>query len=135
MLKLSVCLIIFCLLAGCTNGIFVPNNNLIKQAIALELNQTGQQLTQQLDLDFQGFEINHLRVTQREPLQIQKLKTYHLAGTYDLKFNLPKRQIVQNRKHFDTYLQSQTEEKTWRVLIPDSKDNKIKTVWRSYLLK
>ena len=116
-------------------GFFVPSNRLIKQAIALELNQTEQQLIEQLGINSQGFEINHLRVKKREPLLLKKLKTYHLAGKYDLKFKLPSHEINQNQKSFDIYLQSQSEAKTWRLLIPENEKNQDSPIWRSYLIE
>ena len=47
-----------------------PNSQLVQRAIALQLNQT-QQKSQQIGLDFRGFKINRVAITQQEPLSIQ----------------------------------------------------------------
>ncbi|MFH7029241.1 MAG: hypothetical protein ACHBN1_28560 [Heteroscytonema crispum UTEX LB 1556] len=134
MVRLVLTAILLVLLTGC-GGIGLPTNQLVQKAIAFQLEKTQQQLSQQLDLDFRGFEIKRLSIKQQESLTIQNLPTYRLQGTYDLIFKLPKRQLTQPKKPFEVYLQVQKEGKTWRLLLPekDSKDNK--SVWRSYIIQ
>jgi hypothetical protein len=107
----------------------------VEKAIALQLEKTQQQLNQQLDLDFQGFKINHLSITQEKPLTIQNLITYQVRGTYDLTFKLPKRKLTQANKPFEVYLQLQKEGKTWRLLLPEQSRKDTEPVWHSYLIQ
>lgn len=123
------------ILTACGSNGYLPTNRLVQKAIAIQLQQTQQQLSQQLNLDFQGFEINRLKITQEKSLTIQNLPAYRLKGTYNLVFKLPKRKLTQPEKPFEVYLQLQKEGKTWRLLLPqkDSKDSQPN--WRSYLIE
>ncbi len=129
-----IILILVGLLVGCTSTVLAPTRQLVQKAIAFELQQTQQQLNQQLDLDFRGFKINHLSITEQKPLTVQSLLTFHVQGTYDVTFKLPKRSLTRRQKPFDIYLQLQNEAKTWRLLRPESSSKDTKQTWRSYLL-
>jgi hypothetical protein len=107
----------------------------VEKAIALQLEKTQQQLNQQLDINFQGFQINHLSITQEKPLSIQNLITYQVCGTYNLTFKLPKRKLTQPNKPFEVYLQLQKEGKTWRLLLPEQSRKDTEVVWHSYLIQ
>lgn len=135
MVRLIMILILFSLLTACTTTVLAPTSYVVEKAIALQLEKTQQQLNQQLDLDFQGFKINHLSITQKKPLTIQDLLTYRVRGTYDLIFKLPKRQLSQPRKPFEVYLQLQQEGKTWRLLLPENGGKGINPIWKSYLIE
>ncbi|KYC37771.1 hypothetical protein WA1_04445 [Scytonema hofmannii PCC 7110] len=130
-MRFIVSLILLGFLSACTTSVLAPTSQLVQKALRLEVEQTQQRLSQQLDLNFQGFEINRLSITQEQPLTIQNLLTYRVRGTYDLAFKLPKRQIKQSQKPFELYLQLQREGKTWRLLLPESG---VKGSWRSYLI-
>ncbi len=132
MMRLMIAIILLWLLTACTTSVLAPTSQLVEKAIALELQQTQQQLNQQLDLDFQGFEINRLSITQRKALTVENLPTYHVQGTYNLTFKLPKRKLTQPQKPFEVYLQLQREGKTWRLLVPEDHGKDSKQVWRSY---
>jgi hypothetical protein len=134
MVRLVLTAILLVLLTGC-GGIGLPTNQLVEKAIALQLEKTQQQLSQQLDLDFRGFEIKQLSIKQQESLRIQNLPTYRLQGTYDFIFKLPKRQLAQAKKPFEVYLQVQKEGKTWRLLLPEKDSKETKPVWRSYIIQ
>lgn len=133
MARLILTAILLLLLTACGNG-FLPTSQLVQKAIAIQLEQTQQQLEGQLNLDFRGFEINRLKITQEKSLTIQNLLAYRIRGTYNLVFKLPERKLTQPQKPFEVYLQLQKEGKTWRLLLPqkDSKDSQ--PVWRSYLI-
>jgi hypothetical protein len=107
----------------------------VQKAIAFGLEQTQQKLSQQLDLDFQGFEIKRLSITQEQPLTIENLPAFHVQGSYDLIVKLPKRRLTQPKKTFDVYLQIQQEGKTWRLLIPEKGSKNTQLIWRSYLVE
>lgn len=134
MIRLVLVAILLLLLTACGNGVLPPNHNLVKKAIALELEQTQQQLNEKLDLEFQGFEIDHLSITKKIPLMMEHLPAYHLQGVYDLKLNIPQHNLKQSQKPFDIYMQLQTEGKTWRVIIQDRNSQEADPIWRSYLV-
>lgn len=133
-MRLFLTAVLLILLVGCNNIGLLPTSQLVQKAIALQLEQTQQQLNQQLDLNFQGFKIQHLKIRQEQPLTIQNLPTFRVLGTYDLTFQLPKRQLTKLQQPFDVYLQIQQEGKTWRLLLPDKGSKDTEKVWRSYLI-
>lgn len=134
-MRLTVIVIVLLVLTACTTSVLTPPHQLVEKAIALQLEKTQQQLNQQLDLDFQGFKINHLSITQEKPLTIQNLITYQVRGTYDFTFKLPKRKLTQLNKPFEVYLQLQKEGKTWRLLLPEQSRKDTEPVWHSYLIE
>ncbi|MFN6559862.1 MAG: hypothetical protein RMY28_008640 [Nostoc sp. ChiSLP01] len=127
--------ILLILLTACGSIGLVPTSELVQKAIALELEQTQQKLSQQLDLDFQGFEIKRLSISQEQPLTIENLPAFRVQGTYDLIVKLPKRRLTQPKKPFNLYLQIQQEGKTWRLLLPDKGSKDTQPIWRSYLIQ
>ncbi|BAY78827.1 hypothetical protein NIES25_53050 [Nostoc linckia NIES-25] len=127
--------ILLVLLTACGSIGLVPTSELVQKAIAFELEQAQQKLSQQLDLDFQGFEIKRLSITQEQPLTIENLPAFRVQGTYDLIVKLPKRRLTQPKKPFNLYLQIQQEGKTWRLLLPDKDSKNTQPIWRSYLIQ
>jgi hypothetical protein len=121
-------------LTGCSSVALLPTYELVQKGIAIQLEQTQQELKQKLDLDFQKFDITRLAITQQQPLTIENLPTYHVQGTYDLTVKLPKKQITQPQKPFDIYLQIQREGKSWRLLLPEKSNNDKPSIWHSYLI-
>nr|WP_026082659.1 hypothetical protein [Mastigocladopsis repens] len=134
-MRLIISLILLGLLTACTTSVLAPTSQVVEKAIALELEKTQQQFNQQLDLNFQGFEIHRLLITQEQPLTIQNLPTYRVRGVYNLTFKLPKRRLTQPQKPFEVYLQLQREGKTWRLLLPENGGKNTQSVWRSYLIQ
>ncbi|MEO1376547.1 MAG: hypothetical protein AAFW70_20075 [Cyanobacteria bacterium J06635_10] len=134
MLRLVLTAILLVLLTACSFGTPEPNKQLIKNAIALSMEETQQQLSQKLNLDFREFEINHLSIKQRQLMTVEHLPAFRIQGTYDLNLKLPKRSIEQPKKLFDIYLQLQKEGKTWRLLLPPG-SNEDTSVWHSYLVE
>jgi hypothetical protein len=131
MVRLVLIGIMLVFLTGCGGG-YIPNKQLVRKAIALQIEQTQDKLTEKLDLHFRGFGIDRLSISKQESLTIQSLPSYRVRGTYDLTLKLPKRELTQAHKPFDLYLQIQQQGKTWRLLLPDSSSSE---AWRSYLLK
>lgn len=134
MVRLVLTAILLGLLTACGTAGLEPNSQLVQRAIALQLEQTQQQLSQQLGLDFKGFEINRVAITQQEPLVIQDLPAYHVRGSYDLTLKLPRRRVTQQQNPFDVYIQRQKEGKTWRLALPQSTGKDTAPAWRTYLL-
>jgi len=122
------------LLTACGTIGLLPTSQLVQKAIALGLEQTQQQLSQKLDLDFQGFDIQRLEISEQKPLTIESLPAFRVRGTYDLIIKLPKRRLTQLQQPFEVYLQIQQEGKTWRLLLPERVNKDTQPIWRSYLL-
>ena len=134
MVKLVLTMILLVLLTACSFGTPSPNKNLVKKAIAFSLQETQQQLSQKLNLDFRELEINHLSIKQRKLMTVEHLPAFRMQGIYDLNLKLPKRSIEQPQKTFDIYLQLQREGKTWRLLLPPG-SNEDTSIWHSYLVE
>ncbi|MBD2597781.1 hypothetical protein H6G74_26160 [Nostoc spongiaeforme FACHB-130] len=134
MVRLFVAMVLLVLLTACGTIGLLPTSELVEKAIALELEQTKQDLSQKLDIDFQGFEIKQLKIAEEKPLTIKNLPAFRVKGKYDLIINLPQRQLKQLQQPFELYLQIQQEGKTWRLLLPDKTSKESQPVWRSYLI-
>ncbi|AVH69667.1 hypothetical protein [Nostoc sp. 'Lobaria pulmonaria (5183) cyanobiont'] len=135
MVRLVLITILLVLVTACGSIGLLPTSDLVQKAIAFGLEQTQQKLSQQLDLDFQGFEIKRLSITQEQPLTIDNLPAFRVRGTYDLIVKLPKRRLTQPKKPFDVYLQIQQEGKTWRLLLAEKGSKDSQSIWRSYLIE
>ncbi|BAY18591.1 hypothetical protein NIES21_44390 [Anabaenopsis circularis NIES-21] len=135
MVRLFVTMILLVLLTACGTVGLLPTSELVRKAIALGLEQTQQELSQKLDLDFQGLEIQQLKIAEEKPLTIQNLPAFRVKGKYDLIIKLPQRQLTQLQQPFELYLQIQQEGKTWRLLLPDKTSKDSQRVWRSYLIQ
>jgi len=134
MIRLVLTVFLLLLLTACSFGTPSPDKGLVKKAIAISMEETQQQLSQNLDLNFRELEINHLSIKQRKLMTVEHLPAFRIQGTYDLNLKLPKRSIEQPQKFFDIYLQLQTEGKTWRLLLPP-KNNQDSSEWHSYLVE
>ncbi|WP_413201401.1 hypothetical protein [Nostoc piscinale] len=134
MVRLFVAMVLLVLLTACGTIGLLPTSELVEKAIALELEQTKKDLSQKLDIDFQGFEIKQLKIAEEKPLTIKNLPAFRVKGKYDLIINLPQRQLKQLQQPFELYLQIQQEGKTWRLLLPDKTSKESQPVWRSYLI-
>lgn len=135
--KLYWLILVILLLNGCSFYTppkeLAPSGEIVKSAIALQLEQTEQTLAKQLNLASPRLNISNIRVNQLNPLFIANLPTYHLKGKYNLKLKLSRRQIEQKNNAFDVYLQRQAEGKTWRLLRKKLDENN-STQWSSYLI-
>lgn len=134
---LAVLLLI--LLSGCGAGTpplgLAPKVGLIEKAIALDLSQTEQQLSQQLNASAPEIEIEHVKVEQLEPLYVANLATFRIQGSYDLKLALPHQETLQKHNTFEVYLQRQKEGKTWRLLKRQVRSPDAEPLWVSYLIR
>ncbi|MBF2066117.1 MAG: hypothetical protein IGS39_17120 [Calothrix sp. C42_A2020_038] len=139
MVRLIVIILLVLLLSGCNKNPLTPTNGLIKKAIAIQVEQTQQQLSKQLDLSLKGFDIKHLAIKQQKYQTINSLPAYRVQGTYDLSLKLNTRELSQSKKPFDIYMQLQKEGKTWRLLQPEKENNdngnESEVIWRSYLIE
>jgi hypothetical protein len=113
---------------------FAPDGEIIQKAIAFELNQTQQRLSEQLNASRPELEISQITVKKIEPVVVSNLAAYHLKGTYTLTLTLPRQQVRRSNNRFDLYLQRQIEGKTWRLLQREVSSAK-KEQWSSYLIQ
>ena len=133
MARLVLIGILLVLLSACSTSGMSPSNQVVQRGLALQLKQTQQQLSKQLNLDVNEFEIKRVKITQLSPLEIQNLPAYHVQGTYDITIQLV-RQIKQHNS-FDIYLQRQKEGKTWRLALPKVTGNDNQPIWFTYLIE
>lgn len=114
------------LLTACGINDALPNTPLVKRAIALQVAQTQQELSQQLRLDLPEsakVEVDRVSIATQEPFVINNLQAYRVQGTYDFTLKLPKRQLTQKNNPFEVYLQRQSEGKTWRLAQRQKSEN------------
>jgi hypothetical protein len=136
MVRLVLTGILLLLLSACGNTGMEPSNQLVQKALALQLSQVQQQLSQQLQSAApRSIEINRLAIAKQQPLVIDDLPAYHLQGSYDLTVKFPSRRVTQKHNPFEIYLQRQKEGKTWRLALPQSSGKDSKPVWRTYLIQ
>jgi hypothetical protein len=120
MIRVILAMMLAVLLTACGAG-NAPDRTLVEKAIALQLSQTQQELTQQL---FRGTispvaaQISHVKIKQQRHLAIADLDGYRVRGTYDLTLDLPKQKVSQRQNRFEIYLQQQSEGKTWKLARP-----------------
>jgi hypothetical protein len=135
--RVAIAFFLVGLLAAC-NGIGAPpSKSLIARAIAIEVNDTQQLLSEQLRLNSAEpvkVEIDRINITEQTPFSIQNLPAYHIRGTYDLTLKLSTRQVTQQKNPFDIYLQQQVEGKTWRLARYELRDEGTKLVWLTRLI-
>jgi hypothetical protein len=134
MIRLILITILLVFLTACTGLALLPTYELVQKAISLQVELTQKQLSQDLDLDLQKFEVKSLVISEEKPLTIENLPAYYIRGTYDLIVKLPNRTLTQPQKPFDFYLQIQKEGKSWRLIIPEQQSKDTQPVWRSYLV-
>jgi hypothetical protein len=130
--------ILIILLTACTSAKppleFAPDPKLIQKAIALQLSQTENRLSKQLNAINPEVEINQIRVKIIEPVFVEALPSYRLQGTYNLKLKLPRQEAKQTNNPFEIYLQRQIEGKTWRLLRQQINPAG-EAQWSSYLIE
>ncbi|NEP57008.1 MAG: hypothetical protein F6K31_08290 [Symploca sp. SIO2G7] len=138
-LIISIILTISWMLSSCgtntpTLGL-APTKRLVQKAIAFQVSQTQQQLTQRLQSPLSQFDITQVKLKQIEPFFIEDLATYRVLGTYSLTIELPKQRVTQQNNLFDIYLQRQKEGKTWRLAVPQAIEQGKPSSWRTYLIR
>jgi hypothetical protein len=100
-----------------------PSQEIIQRAIALQVQQTQEKLSEQLTAAVPEIKISQVKLKTLEGLYVGHLPTYHLHGRYTLELTLPNQDVKQSANDFDLYLQRQAEGKTWRWLQPADPEN------------
>ncbi|MDX2240203.1 MAG: hypothetical protein NW224_05925 [Leptolyngbyaceae cyanobacterium bins.302] len=118
-------IVLVILLTACGAIGQTPGKDLVEQAIALQLNQVQQELSQQLRLDTPTPEvkINRIAIAKQIPLKIKELSAFHILGACDYTVKLPNHSVSQQNIPFEVYLQRQQEGKTWRVAFPKTTED------------
>ncbi|MBD1823305.1 hypothetical protein H6F51_12525 [Cyanobacteria bacterium FACHB-DQ100] len=104
-------------LTACGGRYSVPGA-VLKKAIAITVDRTQQEISQQLKLtSAPKVTIDRVKITDQTPLKIEGFDGYHVKGEYDFTLKQSKRQDKQVDNIFDLYLQRQIEGKTqtWRL--------------------
>jgi len=113
---------------------FAPDGDIVQKAIAWQLEQTQERLSQQLKTTPPQLAIDKIQVKLLEPIVISELPAYHLTGFYNVTLTLPRQTVTQKRNAFEIYLQRQSEGKSWRLLQRQVNAEE-KTQWSSYLIE
>ncbi|MGG6266127.1 hypothetical protein ACQ4M3_04715 [Leptolyngbya sp. AN03gr2] len=117
-------------LVACGGRYSVPGN-VLKKAIAISVNQTQQEISQQLKLSAAPkINVDRVKVTDQSPLKIEGLEGYRVKGEYDFTLKLPKRQDKLSDNTFDLYLQRQTVDKKqiWKLAEQEGEAWKLKAI-------
>ncbi len=118
------------------NLVFVTDKALVEKAIALQINLSQEQITQQFrQKSPPPLKINRVVITDVESLKLQNLPTFRVMGTYDFTLEYPQRQILHKQNPYQVYLQQQKEGKTWRLLRRQKKPGDNETQWFTYLIE
>jgi hypothetical protein len=113
---------------------FAPDGEIVQKAIAWQLQQTQERLSQQLKTSPPQLAIDKIQVKLLEPIVVSELPAYHLRGFYNVTLRLPRQMVTQKRNPFEIYLQRQSEGKSWRLLQREvNSDEQIQ--WSSYLIE
>lgn len=124
-----ILIVLLGLLTACSSVGTEPNKTVVQKAIALQMQQTQQQLQQQV----RDLEIKRVNIAQKQPISIQDLPGFRVKGTYDLTIKLPKQKLTQQQNPFEVYLQRQKEGKTWRLALPQFNSDGVSS-WLTYLI-
>ena len=121
--RMIVILLLIGSLVACNSTGSSLNHQIVQKAIDLKLQETQQQLSDQLSLHASyslKSKLHRVVVTEQAPLLVLGLPAYRVQGTYDATFKLPKQKVEQRQMPFEVILQQQIEGKTWRLAIPQS---------------
>lgn len=100
-----------------------PSQRIVEKAIALQLSQTQQSLSQQLSPLSQtppSVDVSHIKVHQRQSMQIETHALYRVTGHCDLQIAFPDRRITEKSTPFEVYLQPGSSQGTWLLTRPES---------------
>ena len=137
--RMVVAMLLMGLLAAC--GGEPPPQAIVEQAIALEINQTQQQLQQQLfrgSTEFPAGRVDHVKVKKQQSQTLpseraasSKLNGYRVEGTYDLIVETPSQRSTRRQNPFEVYLQYDSEGKTWSLAQPLPPDAEGQIFWET----
>lgn len=117
-------------LVACGGRYSVPGT-VLKKAIAITVDQTQQEISQQIKLSgAPKVNVDRVKITDQSPLKIEGVDGYHVKGEYDFTLKLPKRQDKLSDNAFDLYLQRQIVDKkqVWKLAQREGEDWKLKAI-------
>ncbi|WP_204104704.1 MULTISPECIES: hypothetical protein [Spirulina sp. CCY15215] len=127
------------LLLGCNGGkppiSLAPTGEWVKKAIALQVRQSQELLSENLKVSNPDLKISGISIQKIEPLYMAHLPTFHITGSYNLEIDLPNQKVKQKSNLFDIFLQRQKEGKTWRWLKKEILNSEDKPIWKTYLVR
>jgi hypothetical protein len=110
--KMVMAIVLATVLVACGSASTVPNS-VLKKAIALQVTQTEQQISNQLRLaSSPQVQIDRFKVSDQNQVNIQGFPSYQVKGTYDFTLKLPKQKVTQQGNPFEVYVQRQGTGKT-----------------------
>jgi hypothetical protein len=135
LIRLISTLFLIFLTTAC-NLVLVTNKDLVEKAIALQINLSQEQITQQFrQKSTPPLKINRVVITDVESLKLEDLPTFRVRGSYDFTLEYPQREVIHKQNPYQVYLQQQKEGKTWRLLRPQKNQGTNETQWFSYLIE
>lgn len=105
---------------------FAPNPTIIEKAIAFQLQQKQNNLSQQLQTKPPEINISKINVSKIEPTISFNLPTYHLEGTYKLTLKIKNKRTKEIINTFQIDLQRQKKGQTWRLIMQNKRNNQTK---------
>ncbi len=99
----------------------------------MQINPSQIYLSQNLSQSQPRLDITKVKIRHSEITVVENLPTYHLRGSYQVNLHLSRHKFQQNQP-FDLYIQQQTQNKSWRLLILKYVDHQKISHWHSYLI-
>ncbi|MEO0488333.1 MAG: hypothetical protein AAF215_04275 [Cyanobacteria bacterium P01_A01_bin.123] len=112
-----------------------PPKEIIENAIALQLSQTQQALSQQLTPSAKAtprVEVSRVKVRQRQATQLNTYTVYRVTGTCDLQLTFPNRRVTETATPFEVYVQPGSAKATWLLAHPEAGAESDTTTWKTY---
>lgn len=125
--------VILAMLTACGVNRALPDGGVVRKAIALQVGQAQQELSQQLRVGPPKVRVDRVKITSQEPLTIENLRAYRVQGSYQSTLQFSKRQVIQKDNPFEVYLQQQSEEKIWKLAQRQRTDGG--TTWITQILE
>ncbi len=113
-------ILLISMMAGCLTACGnanLPSQSIVEQAIARQIEQVQQPLSQQLKLlppALKDIHISHLQISERETVAINGEPGYHIRGYHDLTLKQSGGATTQTGYPFDVYLQPYQDGKATR---------------------
>lgn len=117
-----------------------PPQQVLQQAIELQLSQSQQGVTQHLSHHHPAtpslkMSVNRVKISRIKPMTIQGLPSFEVQGFYNLQINRQTKKIEERRNPFDIYLQSQKQGQTWRLARRYLNSHQTQPQWLTYLIQ
>jgi len=122
------------LLLGCGMTARFPSNTVVERAIAMEIAPFYRHLSQELSQPNPKMDITKIHFQKTAIVVLENLPAYHLQGSYNLTLSLPHRHLKENQ-FFDLYIQQQKQNKSWRLIVPETFSATKDSILHNYLIQ